>query len=284
MRPTRNPSGIRVTTWAAVIWALMLLACCPVFLAAAETADAVRESGVMTVGVRADYLPFSEATGEGDAISFSGFDVDMIRAAADLIGVQPHFVVVEPDVVVPLVAESIIQVAPGLNHKMSWERVIDFSVTYMVGGTKAMVLTSSGIYSLSSLSGKRIAVVRGADITGMEKKISGGTTIEVDTPQAGIELLMNREVTALIGDFKDLVNLVAESEKPATFRILKEPIIPIPIALGLPPDDGTWRELVDRALMDLWVSGRYAEIYETWFGKKGNVHLPPDFTMEVWPK
>jgi ABC-type amino acid transport substrate-binding protein len=284
MKPTENPSRIRITAWAAVLWALLVLACCPLHLMAAETADAVRESGVMTVGVRAGYLPFSEATGEGDAVTFSGFDVDLARAVADHIGVQPHFVVVEPNVTVPLVAEGIIQVAPGLNHKMSWERVIDFSVTYMVGGTKAMVLTSSGIYSLSSLSGKRIAVVTGTDITGIDKKIPGNTIVEVDTPEAGLALLKDRGVTALVGDFKDLVNLAAENEKPAAFRIIKEPIVPIPIALGLPTDDGAWRELVDSALMDLWVSGKYAEIYETWFGKKASVHLPLDFTMEVWPK
>jgi ABC-type amino acid transport substrate-binding protein len=284
MKPTENPNRIRITASPAVLWAMLVLVCCPLHLAAAETAVAVKESGVMTVGVRAGYLPFSEVTGEGDAATFSGFDVDLARAVAELIGVQPQFVVVEPDVVIPLVAEGIIQVAPGLNHKMSWERVIDFSVTYMVGGTKAMVLTSSGIYSLSSLSGKRIAVVKGTDTTGTEKKIPGGTMVEVDTPEAGIALLKGREVTALVGDFKDLVNLIAENEKPAVFRIVKEPIVPIPIALGLPTEDGTWRELVDRALMDLWVSGRYAEIYETWFGKKASVHLPLDFTMEVWPK
>jgi ABC-type amino acid transport substrate-binding protein len=284
MRPRENRNGIRTTAYAAALAALIFSAWCPVYLAAAETADAVRESGIMTVGIRADYLPFSEVTGQGDNITYSGFDVDMIRAVAAFIGVQTHFVVVEPGVVVPLVAESVIQVAPGLNHRMGWERVIDYSVTYLAGGTKAIVLTSSGIFSLSSLSRKRIAVVAGTDITGMETKIRDGVTIEVETPEAGLLLLTDREVTALVGDFKDLVNLVSESEKPATLRIIKEPIVPIPIALGLPPDDGVWRGLMDRALMDMWVSGRYAEIYETWFGSEAKVRLPLDFTMEVWPK
>jgi ABC-type amino acid transport substrate-binding protein len=284
MKPSVNRNRIMTTAAAVALAALFILTCRPVCLMAADTAVAVKDSGVMTVGVRAGYLPFSDATGQGDEITFSGFDVDLARAVADKIGVQAQFVVVEPDVVVPLVAEAIIQVAPDLNHRMSWEEVIDFSVTYMVGGTKAMVAASSGIYSLSSLGGKRIAVVKGTDITGLEKKIHGATVVEVDTPRAGLDLLTKREVTALVGDFKDLANLAATSEKPASLRIIREAILPIPLALGLPPDDGTWRELVDRALMDLWVSGRYAEIYETWFGKGGKVHIPLDFTMEVWPK
>ena len=285
MKPTGNRN--RRALMAAISLALaaaIFLACFPPYLGAAETADTVRESGVMIVGVRAGYLPFSEAIGQGDEIAYSGFDVDLARAVAGLIGVQTRFVVVEPNVTVPMAAEGIIQMAPGLNHRMSWERVIDFSVTYLYGGTMAMVPASSGIYSLSSLRGKPIAVVAGTDTAGVQKKVPGTTIIETDSPQAGLALLTNREVVALVGDFKDLVNLVAESEKPWALRIIKEPIVPTPIAMGLPPEDGTWREIVDRALMDLWVSGRYAEIYETWFGKGAAVRLPLDFTMEVWPK
>jgi ABC-type amino acid transport substrate-binding protein len=264
--------------------AALLLVCSPPLLTAAETIDAVRESGVMTVGVRAGYLPFSDATEKDGQITYSGFDVDLARAVAQVIGVEARFVVVEPNTTVPMAAEGIIQAAPGLNHRMSWERVIDFSVTYLSGGTRALVGASSGIYSLSSLRGKRIAAITGTDTAEVQKKIPGSTIIEVDTPEAGLSLLMNREVMVLVGDFKDLINLAAESEKPSTLRIIKEPIVPVPIAMGLPPDDGAWQELVDRALMDLWVSGRYAEIYETWFGKETKVRLPLDFTMEVWPK
>ncbi len=145
----------------------------PLPLAAGEIADAVRESGVMTVGVRADYLPFSKATGQGDELTFSGFDVDVMRAVAERIGVSAKFVVVEPDVIVPMVAEGIVQTAPGLNHRMSWERVIDFSVTYLVGGTMALVPASSGIYRLSSLGAGPLAVVAGTDVAGLARKIPG---------------------------------------------------------------------------------------------------------------
>jgi len=284
MKPTKNKNRIKTITCAAALAALLVLACRPVCLMAAETADIVRESGVMTVGIRADYLPFSEATGQDNEITYTGFDVDLARAVAERIGIEARFVVLEPAVIVPMVAESIIQAAPGINHRMSWERVIDYSVTYLPGGTKAMVLTSSGIYSLSSLSRKRIAIVAGTDVTGIEKRTPNADMVEVDTPEEGLKLLTGREVTALVGDFKDLIHLQTKSEKPAALRIVKEPIVPSPIAIGLPPDDGDWRELVDRTLMELWVSGRYAEIYRTWFGSEAAVVLPLDFTMEVWPK
>ncbi len=282
MKPTGNRNR-RMLTAGVSLAAALYLAYFPPYLDAAETADAVRESGVMIVGVRAGYLPFSEAIGQANEITYSGFDVDLARAIAGIIGVQARFVVVEPNVTIPMAAEGIIQMAPGLNHRMSWERVIDFSVTYLYGGTMAMVPASSGIYSLSSLRSKSIAVVAGTDAARVQEKVSKNIT-GVDDSRAGLALLTNREVVAVIGDFKDLVNLVTESEKPGTLRIIKEPIVPTPIAMGLPPEDGTWREIVDRALMDLWVSGRYAEIYETWFGKEAAVRLPLDFTMEVWPK
>lgn len=279
--PGRNRNAV---TAAACLAALLLSVCLPAVVTAGEMADVVRESRVMIVGVRSGYLPFSDATVSGEEITYSGFDVDLARAVAEVIGVETRFVVVEPAVIIPMAAEGIIQVAPGLNHRSSWERVIDFSVTYMPGGTRALVLASSGIYSLSSLRGKRIAVVTGTDQAELGKKIAATTTVMADTPEAGLDLLVNREVVALVGDFKDIVNLVTVSERPASFRIVREPVVPAPIALGLPPEDGAWRELVDRALMDIWVSGRYAEIYETWFGSRARVQIPLGFTMEVWPK
>ena len=283
MRSTKNRDRRACITAVSLAAVLCLLCCLPGF-AASETAAAVRDSGVMIVGVRAGYLPFSDAAEENGEVTYTGFDVDIARAVAGLIGVEARFVVVEPSVTIPMTAEGIIQVAPGLNHRMSWERVIDFSVTYLSGGIRVLVPASSGIYSLSSLGKKRIAVVAGTDTSKLQEKAPDITEVEVKTPQEGLILLADREVSALVGDFKDLANLVAESEKPAAFRIIRETVVPIPIAMGLPPDNGAWRELVDRALMDLWVSGRYAEIYETWFGKEATVRLPLDFTMEVWPK
>ncbi len=283
MKPSKEQLGNTIVTVAARLAALLLIVSCPLPLTAGEIADAVRDSGVMTVGVRGDYLPFSKATGQGDDLTFSGFDVDIARAAAERLGVTAKFVVVDPDVIVPTVAEGIVQEVPCLNHRMSWERVIDFSVTYLVGGTMALVPASSGMYRLSSLTGKAIAVVTGTDLTDLDKKISDAVIVPVDTPEAGLELLADRKVKALVGDFKDLVSLQTKSEKPGSLRIIKEPIVTIPIAVGLPPDDGIWRGMVDRALMDLWVSGKYAEIYETWFGKGAVVRIPLNFTMEVWP-
>ncbi len=251
--------------------------------AAGEISDAVKETGVMTVGVRADYLPFSKAVGEGSETTFSGFDVDLMRAVADRIGVKASFVVVEPDVIIPMVAEGIVQTAPGLNHRMSWERVIDFSVTYLVGGTIALVPASSGIYGLASLRAKPVAVVAGTDLAAVSKKIPELNALTVETPQVGLSLMTGGEVRALIGDFKDLVSLKTQSERPATLRIIGEPIATVPVSVGVPPYDGTWREMVDRALMDLWISGAYAEIYRKWFGDKATVRIPLSFTMEIWP-
>jgi ABC-type amino acid transport substrate-binding protein len=261
----------------------IVLLCLPAPLTGGETADAVREAGVMTVGVRGDFPPFSTATGEGNEIAFSGFDIDLSRAVADRIGVRVEFMVVEPNELIPLVAEGIVQAAPGIDHRFRWERVIDFSVSYFPGGTRALVLSSSGIRRLASLNYQSIAVPVGVDEDEILKVIPKAKIVAVDSLSAGLDLLVGRTVSALVGDTDRLLNLAAAHEGDGRLRVIEEPIAAVPVAMGLPPDDGAWRVVIDRALMELWESGTFGEIYGRWFGKDSPTPLPLTLTMEIWP-
>ncbi len=237
----------------------------------------------MTVGVRAHYPPFSVVTGEGDSETFSGFDVDIARAAAEKIGVKIKFMTADPEEIIPLVAEGIVQAGPGLNHRLSWEPVVDFSVAYFDGGIRALVLRSSGIRRLFSVRGRSVAVISGVDEREITGKIPGAKIVPVDSSQAGLVLLEKREVSAVIGDTRDLLCLITGDQKPQALYLIDEPIVRVPVAFGLPPGDGVWRESFDGALMTLWTSGEFATIYERWFGKKSPAQFPLAFTMEVWP-
>ena len=273
----------KVATPCLGLTAAVALLLCPATLVGGDVANAVREGGTMTVGVRGDYPPFSTATGEGEDITFSGFDVDIARGVAERIGAEVKFMVVGPEETIPLVAEGIVQAAPGLRHRLSWERVIDFSVTYFMGGTRALVLSASGIDRLSSLKRRPIAVVAGTDDDEIIQRLPDAKIVSVDSPGAGLLLLQDRQVSALIGDANDLLNLMALSERPERLRIVNDAVMTVPVALGLPPDDGTWREAVDRALIELWASGEFQKIYERWFGKRSRTPFPLTFTMEIWP-
>jgi polar amino acid transport system substrate-binding protein len=265
-----------------LLLAIILLSL-PARLLAGGTADTVRETGVMTVGVRGDFPPFSTTVGEGEETTFSGFDIDLCRAVADKIGVRAEFMVVEPGQLIPLVAEGIVQAAPGIGHRFSWERVIDFSVSYFPGGTRALVLSSSGIRRLASLNHESIAVPPGVDQDAIMTIIPKAKIVPVDSLEAGLDLLMERTVSALIGDTDRLLNLAAAHEGGRHLRVVEEPIAAVPVAMGLPPDDGDWRATIDRALMELWKSGTFGEIYGRWFGKDSPTPLPLTLTMEIWP-
>jgi polar amino acid transport system substrate-binding protein len=248
-----------------------------------ETSSAVLERSEVTIGVPRCCLPFSYVDGEGEDIACYGFDIEVARAVAKRIGVEPRFVPVDPREIIPLVAEGYINMAPGITHTMSWEMVIDFSVTYFELGKGIMVLDRSGLSRLNHMTGKKIATTEGTK-GAVLSVIPDARLVLADDMEGAISLLEDRTVSGVAGDKEAFLEFLFACENPKKYRLIKEPLINGPRAIGLPPDDSRWKELVDFSLIDLYTSGEYTEIFETWFGKDSPTRLKFGFEMEVWPR
>lgn len=249
---------------------------------AGEIVERVKREESVIVGITTDTPPFSYSTDDkGYPI---GFDVEIAEAILDEINLKPIFVVVDPLELIPLVAEGEIQMAPGLAHRMSWERVIDFSTTYFIGGTGIVVKRSSSITKLSHLKRKKIALPPGISESEVSSMIEGVLIVPTDDVSTGFELLKGRKVVGVAGNIRDILKIVSEEEKPERFIIVEERLSKIPYAVGVPPSDARWKEMVDFSMMKMFESGLYSKIYEKWFGRYSRLKYPIGFTMEIWPK
>lgn len=249
-----------------------------------EVSSSVLERSEVTIGVSYCCLPFSYVEGEGDDIAFWGFDVDIARAVAKKIGVEPRFEPIDSRELIPLVAEGYIQMAPGLVHRIGWEMVIDFSATYFTVGKRILVLDGSGQGRLKDLRRKKIAIT--TEKTGEEvlSVIPDAKLVFVEDLAHGISLLEDRKISGVTGDLEVLLEFLFFDENPKRFRLITESITEAPRAIGVPPGDSRWRELIDFSLIDLYVSGEYMEIFDVWFGKDSPTRLQFDFEMELWPR
>jgi len=59
--------------------------------------------------------------------------------------------------------------------------------------------------------------------------------------------------------------------------VLDERLTQRPIALGLRQNDVAFRDLVDFSLQELVAEGRFASLYDDWFG------TDPPYPVEIWP-
>src|SRR4051812_10182322 len=126
----------------AVLLSAMLL---PIAASQASTLDEVKARGKLIAGVRYDSPPFGYLDPAGTVV---GFDIDLIREIAKRLGVELELVQVTAKTRIPtLEAGKIDVIAAALTHTRERDKVLDFTISYVLDGQKLMVPKGSPIRS-----------------------------------------------------------------------------------------------------------------------------------------
>lgn len=242
-------------------------------MAADTTLQKIKERGKLLAGVKYGTVPFGFVDKSGKVV---GFDVDLTKEIANMLGVDIEYVKVTSPTRIPmLVAGNADVVAASMTHTVERDKTIDFSVTYFWGGQSILVKKGGGINSVDDLNGKTVAVQQG---TTLEKNLArvnpeAKQLAFKDYTSAWMALKQGR-ADALTGSHHILLRFAKDSPEfvLAGNRFSKEPF-----GMGVRQNDSEMRDLVNRVLQGLWKSGKFQEYYRKWFGSD------PDFAMEIWP-
>jgi len=97
-------------------------------------------------------------------------------------------------------------------------------------------------------------------------------------------------VQAYTNDGIQLAGLKAKAPRPADWEIVGDFYSYEPFGMAMRKNDSDFRAVVNNGLMEAIESGLYFELYEKWFGPKGEVPYPlaPEnkrfLLMQVVPK
>jgi polar amino acid transport system substrate-binding protein len=245
----------------------------------ANTIQDIEEGGYLMVGLLDDHLPFSDLDANGVA---RGFESELARTFAgrwldDVTAIQfaPH---TEITGIAALKSGQIDLLIAGMPHTLPREDQIDFSQTIYQDGIGLLVSAESGINALSGVTGGTVAVP------------NDGTTAELvreGAAQTGIVLPMQTVEDANVAltgvaegryrayaDWRtSLLNLAYTN---AGFLVLDDRLTVRPIAMGLRQNDAAFRDLVNFTLQEMAEEGRYAALYDDWFG------TDPPYNIEIW--
>lgn len=262
----------------------MLLVACGGANAKQSAYDAVMEAGVVRIGVRNDNPPMSFVDESGQWV---GFDVDLARAMARQLGVEPQLVVVDGTTRISFLQEGEVDMSiASMNHTRNRDNAVDFSITYFWDNQSFLV--RAGEYSsIEELVGETVAANAGSSaIPSWQEYVAGAgggqpDIVEFDDKLAAMQALRDGGVEGYTEDNITLLSLAAGS---SDLELLPGGHNPVQFGIGVPNDDSRWRDSVNYALQELWTSGRYREIYERWFvGPDSLIDLPLNGEMEVWP-
>jgi arginine/lysine/histidine/glutamine transport system substrate-binding and permease protein len=255
-----------------VLVGLLSFTCVVVFAACGSNAPTTESSPsagggggeVLTVATEPAFPPF-ELQGAGGELE--GFSVDLMRAIGEATGTTIEFESIPFDGIIPALQAGTVDAAiSSITITAERAKTVSFSRPYFKAGLAiAVPEDNTDITSLETLQGKRIAVQIGTTGAEEAKKVEGAQIRTFDSAPLALQELANGNVDAVIND------------APVTQYAIKSGNIPgVKVASGdllteefygiATPKDSPALETINAGLKTVIDNGKYAEIYEKWFG------------------
>jgi len=262
--------------------ALLAIALTPCTSSLAQgTLERIQKRGEFRIGYRKDARPLSfEENGQA-----SGYMVDVCRRIAD--GVKEHLHLADLRIrYVPVTAENRFDaVAKGdvdiecgtTTITMSRQQRVDFSLMTFVTGGAILCRADRKIGPLTELAGKTVAVVRGTTTAEslrafLSKNLIDARLVQVADRDDGMARLRRGDVDGFASDQVVLIGearALLDKDRSLSFSFADDLFSYEPIALMVRRNDGDFRLVVNRALVQLFRAGEQVNLYRTWISDTG---------------
>jgi len=165
---------------------------------------------------------------------------------------------------------------------LSRHEQVDFSLMIFAEGGGLLATSAANLRGLGDLAGKRIAIIPGTTTEKalaefLSKEFISAQLVPVKDHSEGLAALEAGKADAYASDRGILVGLAMTSKEPRRFALANVVLSYEPYALMVRRNDGAFRLAVNRALADLYRSGRVLSLYERWFGAFGK----PSQTLQI---
>lgn len=249
-------------------------------LAQSATLDKINQSGTLTIGTRTGSPPFAFVNKDNQWV---GFTIDLVEQA-----IAPAIsrklgkpIKVEkkestpPTRIALLTSNAVDLIAGTMTDTRARRDSVDFSLTFFVTGAQFLVKTGSPIKSIQDVAGRRIAAQQGStNARIIRERMPTAQLREFPDQPAAFQALAQGQVDAYTNDGIQLAGLKAKAPRPDEWAIVGDFYSYEPYGMAMRKNDSDFRAAVNNGLMEAIESGKYFELYEKWFGPRGEVPYP----------
>ena len=267
-----------------------------------DTLRRIRDTGVLTIGVRETSVPFSYLDAQKQP---QGYSVDLCLRVADVVKaelkmprLEVKFVPVSSSNRIPALLEGKIDLECGsTTNTRDRQKQVAFAYTTFVAGIKMLAKKSSNVNSIEDLRGKAVVVTTGTTSEKMLKALNDERVLKINIVESkdhgeSFKAVEDGKAIAFPMDDVLLYGLISKAKKPDDFAVVGKYLSVEPYAIMMRKDEPQFEKLVNRALIDLFQSGEIRRIYAKWFNTKDltvplNQYLKEAFqtpnTYPAWP-
>jgi polar amino acid transport system substrate-binding protein/glutamate/aspartate transport system substrate-binding protein len=247
---------------------------------AQDTMDKIKQSGVLTIGTRTGSPPFAYVNKNNEWV---GFSIDLVeqlvkpsveKAVGRPIKIEKKEST--PPTRIPLLTSNAVDLIAGtMTDTRSRRDSVDFSITFFITGAQFLVKKGSPIKGIKNIDGKRIAAQQGStNARIIREKAPKAQLREFPDQPAAFQALLQGQVDAYTNDGIQLYGLKAKAPKPDDWEVVGDFYSEEPYGMAMRKGEAKFKAAVDAGLKQGFESGKYFEIYDKWFGAKGEVPYP----------
>ena len=263
---------------------------------AETTLEKISQSGLLTIGTRTGSPPFAYVNKNNEWVGFSIELVErsILPSISKKLNKQIKLEKKEsaPNTRIPLLTSNAVDlIAETMTDTQSRREQVDFSLTFFATGAQFLVKRGAPIKGLQTIAGKRVAAQQGStNAKIIRERVPTAKLLEFPDQPAAFQALAQGQVQAYTNDGIQLAGLKAKAPKPDEWAVVGEFFSYEPYGMAMRKNDSDFRQVVNVSLMEAIESGKYFELYEKWFGPKGEVPYPlaPEtkrfLQMQVVPK
>lgn len=260
------------------------------------TLEKISQTGTLTIGTRTGSPPFAYVNKNNEWV---GFSIDLVQTAIlPLLSKKLNKPIKlekkesAPNTRIPLLTSNAVDlIAETMTDTRSRREQVDFSLTFFATGAQFLVKKGAPIKGLQTIAGKRIAAQQGStNAKIIRERVPTAKLLEFPDQPAAFQALAQGQVQAYANDGIQLAGLKAKAPKPDEWAVVGEFFSYEPYGMAMRKNESDFRQVVNVGLMEAVESGKYFELYDKWFGPKGEVPYPltPEtrrfLQMQVVPK
>ncbi|WP_354683202.1 glutamate/aspartate ABC transporter substrate-binding protein [Cupriavidus necator] len=239
------------------------------------TLKKIKDTGVITLGVRESSIPFNYNLGGVRQVGYS-YDINtkIVEAIKDQLKV-PNLQVKEIPITsqnrITLLQNGTIDIECGsTTNNLERQKQVAFTNSIFIIGTRIMVKKDSGIKDWADLKGKNVVTTAGTTSERLLRKMNDDQKLGVniistkDHGQSFLTLESGRAVAFMMDDAL-LYGERAKAKNPADWVVVGKPQSRESYGCMLRKDDPQFKKLADNVISGMMKDGSINTLYTKWF-------------------
>ena len=230
-------------------------------IAQADELDDIIEAGVIKIGFYEDFPPFSSA---GPDLRSHGYDIDVINALAEELGVEAELVGITGQNRIPMLIEHKINMMVSVGYSDERAKVLAFTEPYAPYSIDVVGPRSLDVKGPEDLVGKSLAVNRGTlEDTGLTDVAPPGTDIQRFNDYNGvISAFLSGQVDMMV--VGNDVGAAVLAKKPSMEPESKFQLLNSPSAMAVNRGEDRFRAKLDEFIARIKQDGTLDAISRKW--------------------